>query len=71
MRRLGVGLLWAVAGYVAGAIAGVLLVNALSTNSFDRSMEAVMTGAFATGPLVALLAFVIGAVRSAPRRTRT
>ena len=66
-RRIGFGLLWAVAGYVAGAVGGVLLVNALSTNSFDRDMEAVMTGAFATGPLMAVIAFVVGVVRSGRR----
>jgi len=60
IRRIGIGLLWAVAGYVAGAVAGGLLVAAFSANRFDRSMEASMTGAFVTGPLLAVIAFVAG-----------
>lgn len=60
IRRIGVGLLWGVAGYVAGAVAGGLLVAAFSANRFDRSMEASMTGAFVTGPLLAVAAFVGG-----------
>jgi hypothetical protein len=34
------------------------LVNLMSSNSHDRSVEAAMTGAFFIGPLVAVLAFV-------------
>ena len=67
MRRIGVGLLWAVAGYVAGSVAGGLLVAAFSANRFDRSMEASMTGAFVTGPLLAVVAFVAGVKRAGAR----
>jgi hypothetical protein len=52
---------------VTGALAGVVLVNAFSANSFDRGMEAVMTGAFATGPLCAVIAFAFGIGRSCRR----
>ena len=61
MRRLGMGLLWGTAGYLAGAFGGGLLVSAFSSNHFDRAMEAAMTGAFVTGPLAGLAAFVAGA----------
>lgn len=38
-------------------------MQALSGNTHDRALEAVMTGAFVVGPLVALIAAVVGAVR--------
>ena len=64
LRRVGFGILWAIPGYLLGAVAGAFLINALSGNSFDGDMEAVMTGAFATGPLVGLVAFGVGAMRA-------
>jgi hypothetical protein len=41
----------------------------MSSNTFDRDMEAAMTGAFVIGPLVGVVAFAIGAWRAgrAPR----
>ena len=65
-RRIGFGLAWSVAGYIAGAVGGGLLVNGLSSNTFDREMEAVMTGAFVTGPLLGIAAGAIGAWRAGP-----
>ena len=70
LRRVGIGLLWALGGYLAGAVAGGLLVQALSSNRFDRRMETAMTGAFVTGPLAAVVAFVLGAVRAGRGRPR-
>ena len=67
MRRFLVGLLWAVPGYVVGAFGGGYAVSVLSSNTHDRSLEAAMTGAFLFGPLAAVLAFIIGAVRARPR----
>jgi hypothetical protein len=63
LRRLGIGMLWAIGGYVVGAFGGGFLVTMVSPNRFDRSMEAVMTGAFYTAPLVAVIAFAVGAWR--------
>jgi len=63
LRRLGRGLLWAVAAYLVVAVATYALVMWLSSNVHDRQMEAGMTAAFVTGPLAALLAFVAGLVR--------
>jgi len=40
-----------------------------SSNTFDLDMEAAMTGAFVTGPLLGIVAFVIGAVRGGRRTT--
>ena len=64
LRRIGFGFLWGIAGYVCGAFGGGFLVSQLSSNRFDRDMEAAMTGAFVTGPLAALIAFAIGAWRA-------
>ena len=61
------GLLWAIPGYLAGAFGGGYLITLLSSNNHDRSVEAAMTGAFVLGPLGALIAFVIGAVRAKPK----
>ncbi len=60
------GFLWAVPGYLAGAFGGGYLLYALSSNQYDRSLEASMTGAFVFGPLAALVAFIAGAVRGGP-----
>jgi hypothetical protein len=67
MRRLLIGLLWAVPAYVIGALGGGYLVSMLSSNTHDRSIEAAMTGAFVFGPLVAVVAFLVGAVRAKSR----
>lgn len=63
MKRFAIAAAWAVCGYLAGAFGGGFLIDALSSNQHDRSIEAAMTGAFVTGPLVAVLAFVVGLVR--------
>lgn len=64
LKRILLGLLWAVPGYLVGAVGGGYLVYALSANQYDRSLEAEMTGAFFFGPLAALIAFIVGAVRA-------
>jgi hypothetical protein len=68
MRRLVIGLLCAVAGYLLGAFVGYWVITWLSSNAHDRSVEAAMTGAFVCGPLGALIAFFAGFVL-ARRRT--
>lgn len=64
MRRVGFGILWGIVGYLCGAFGGGWLVAQSSSNTFDREMEAAMTGAFVIGPLVGIVAFVIGAWRA-------
>ncbi len=68
LRRAGIGLLWAIPAYVAGAFGGGYLVSILSSNAHDGSVEAAMTGAFVTGPLAALIAFAAGAARAGRAR---
>jgi hypothetical protein len=67
MRRIGFGLLWAIPSYLTGAFGGGYLIDVLSSNQHDRSVEAAMTGAFVLGPLGAVIGFVVGAVRARPR----
>ena len=60
MKRIGIGLLCAVAGYVIAAFVSYFLIGALSSNMHDRSVEAAMTSAFVFGPLGAVFGFVVG-----------
>ena len=69
-RRLLFGCLWGAASYLAGALTGGLLVTMLSSNTHDKSMEAAMTGAFYTGPLAAVLGFVLAAALTKPAKPR-
>ncbi|WP_363346952.1 hypothetical protein [Methylocystis echinoides] len=55
-------------GYLAGAVGGALLVDVFSGNTHDLALEAVMTGAFVTGPVGA--AFGMTAALFWARRTR-
>ena len=63
MKRIGIALLYALAGYVAAAFVGYLLVQWLSGNSHDRGVEAAMTSVFVLGPAGAVLGFIVGMIR--------
>ena len=63
-RRLVIGFLSGLVGYLLGAIGGGLLVALLSSNTHDKSVEAAMTGAFVLGPLAAIVGFVVGFLRT-------
>jgi hypothetical protein len=63
MKRFGIAVLFAIAGYLVAAVASYLLVGLLSSNVHDRSVEAAMTSAFVFGPLGAVVAFVVGFIR--------
>jgi len=65
LRRLAIGLLWAVPAYGLGAFGGGYFIYLTSANQHDRSVEAAMTGAFVLGPLAALIGFLIGTWRAA------
>lgn len=67
-KRIAMGVLGAVLGYVLGAFGGGFLVSVLSSNTHDRSVEAAMTGAFVLGPLAAVVGALVGIWRTkAPR----
>ncbi len=59
MKIFVLSLLAASCGYLIGVGGGILLVNLLSSNTHDKSVEAAMTGAFVTGPVAALLSFIV------------
>jgi hypothetical protein len=67
LRRFGIGVLYGVAGYIAGALVSYFLVLQLSGNVHDREVEAAMTSAFFFGPIAAVIAFVVGIVRGGRR----
>jgi hypothetical protein len=64
MRRAFIGIACAIVGYIGGALGGALLVTLFATPKSDKSVEAAMTGAFFTGPLVAIVACIAGIVLS-------
>lgn len=55
MPRMLAIFLFAVIGFVLGAITGYFLISTFSSNSHDVSVEAAMTGIFVFGPLGALI----------------
>jgi hypothetical protein len=59
-----------IAGYLVGAFGGGYLVSVLTSNQHDASVEAAMTGAFLTGPVVGLLTLIVVFVRIRPRAPR-
>jgi len=70
MKRVGIVLLYAAGGYLCSAAVGYFLVDLLSSNTHDRSVEAAMTSAFVLGPLGAFIAIVVGIIRSRRRAGR-
>ncbi len=71
MRRLMIALLGLLAGYAVGVAVGFALVSMVSSNSHDKSLEMVMTAAFVTGPLGAIIGIVVALVRARRGRTET
>jgi len=59
-KRIAMGFLGGLLGYLLGAFGGGFFVSSLSSNTHDRSVEAAMTGAFVLGPLVAVMGAVAG-----------
>lgn len=59
MSKLVRALIGLIAGYATGAAAGLALVTLLSSNTHDKSLETVMTAAFVTGPLGAVIGVVV------------
>jgi F0F1-type ATP synthase membrane subunit c/vacuolar-type H+-ATPase subunit K len=67
VKRFAISLLYAITGYVAAALVGYFLVQWLSANSHDRSVEAAMTSVFVLGPAGAILGFIVGMIRHRER----
>jgi len=68
--RIVIGVLLLLVGYLVGAVGGYALLLTSTGNTHDAPVEAAMTGAFVTGPGVALLVIVIWLVISRPRGKR-
>jgi hypothetical protein len=58
MKAIGISLLVVIAGYAIGVLLGIVAVNLFSTNQHDNTMEAVMTGFFFVGPVLAVLSLI-------------
>jgi hypothetical protein len=63
MKRFGIGLAFALLGYVALAVLGYGLILKLTTNVHDPELEAAMTAAFLAGPVGAVIGFTVGFIR--------
>jgi hypothetical protein len=70
MRRFGIGVLCGIGGYLLAAAAGYFLIDVLSSNGHDRSVEASMTSIFFFGPLGGLIAFISGVIFGGRRADR-
>jgi hypothetical protein len=62
MRRMLTALLGLAAGYCAFALVGYWAMEFSSSSDFDRSVEALVTVAFAIGPAGPLIGFVSGLI---------
>jgi ABC-type antimicrobial peptide transport system permease subunit len=58
-KTVAFSLLAGVIGYVAGVLIGIALIYLFSSNQHDRAQEAVMTGFFFAGPVMAVLSFAV------------
>ena len=67
MKTFGLAVLAALGGYIIGLFSAMFLIENLSSNRHDRSVEAAMTGAFVVGPLMALVAVIVVLVMRARR----
>ena len=71
LKRFVFAVVASIVGYIVGAVGSYFLVEALSSNVHDRSVEAAMASAFVYGPLTAIVAFaatmIFGRSRRAPR----
>lgn len=59
MKTFGFAALAGIGGYLVGLFGGMLAIDAFSSNTHDKSVEAAMTGAFVTGPLMAVVAVIV------------
>lgn len=59
MKTFGLSVLSAIGGYLMGLFGGMLLIETFSSNQHDKSVEAAMTGAFVSGPLMAVVAVIL------------
>lgn len=68
--RIVIGVLLLLLGYLVGAVGGYTLLLSSTGNTHDAPVEAAMTGAFVTGPVVALLIALLWFLASGRRDAR-
>ena len=68
VKRFLFALLFGVLGYVAAAVVSYFLIQWLSSNVHDKSVEAAMTSFFFFGPVGALAGIVAGAIFGGRRK---
>jgi hypothetical protein len=68
MRRTFFALLGLIVGYPLFAVAGYWAIMLLSSNTFDRSLEASMTAVFAIGPAGAIVGLIAGLILGRAKR---
>ena len=59
MKTIELAVLAAIGGYIIGLFGGMILIETFSSNVHDKSIEAAMTGAFVTGPLMSVAAVIV------------
>jgi ABC-type antimicrobial peptide transport system permease subunit len=64
MNKFVSALVGLVLGYGVGAFIGAVLISLISGNTHDKNMEVVMTAAFVTGPLGAIIGLIVGLFRT-------
>jgi hypothetical protein len=70
MRRFFAALLGLVVGYSLFAFVGYWAIELFSGNNHDRDIEALMSAAFAFGPIGAVIGLVTGAIVGGRRRVQ-
>ena len=63
MPRFVRAVLGLVFGFLLGAAAGALLISLFSGNAHDKGPETIMTAAFVSGPIGAIVGLFVGAFR--------
>ena len=58
MKTFGVALLAASLGYIVGLFGTMAAIELFSSNTYDKSLEAAMTGAFVGGLLIAVISMI-------------
>lgn len=69
LGRIAWGLVGLVVGYLLGAGAGAMLVQAFSLNAHDKSVELAMTSLLVAGPIGAVIGLVAGLVKGGGKKT--
>jgi hypothetical protein len=71
MKRICLGLLYGLGGYLVTAPVAYFLILHFSSNVHDRSVEAAMTSIFVCGPTGTLAACILGVIRGGRTSDRT